>query len=77
MINDSGKPKYSEKNLFQCHLVHHKSHVDWPRTIPGPPWRVAAEGTVDEHLTRVPHGIQTIACCKTCIKTNVQLVRGF
>jgi hypothetical protein len=25
---DRGKPKYSGKNLFQCHSVHHKSHMD-------------------------------------------------
>jgi hypothetical protein len=30
---DSWKPKNSEKNLSQCHCVHHKSHMDWP----GPP----------------------------------------
>jgi hypothetical protein len=23
-----GKPKYSGINLSQCHLVHHKSHMD-------------------------------------------------
>jgi hypothetical protein len=25
-----GKPKYSGKNLSQCHFVHRKSHMDWP-----------------------------------------------
>jgi hypothetical protein len=34
---DRGKPKYSEKNLSQCHLVHHKSHMDRPGIEPGPP----------------------------------------
>jgi hypothetical protein len=34
---DRGKPKYSVKNLSECHLVHHKSHMDWTGIEPGPP----------------------------------------
>jgi hypothetical protein len=33
---DTGKPKFSEKNLFQCHLVHHKYHMLWPGIKHGP-----------------------------------------
>jgi hypothetical protein len=25
---ERGKPKYSGKNISQCHFVHHKSHMD-------------------------------------------------
>jgi hypothetical protein len=34
---DTGKSKYSEKNLSQCPLVHHKSHMDRPGIESGPP----------------------------------------
>jgi hypothetical protein len=33
---DRIKPKYYEKNLCQCHIVHHKSHMDWTEIKPGP-----------------------------------------
>ena len=33
-ICDRGQPKYSEKNLCQCHFVHQKSQMDWPTHKP-------------------------------------------
>jgi hypothetical protein len=34
---DSGKQRNSEKNLSQCHFVHHKFHVDSPLKKAGTP----------------------------------------
>jgi len=39
---DRGKPKYLEKNLFQCHFFHQKSHTNWPGIeAVSPRWEVA------------------------------------
>jgi len=31
---ERGKPKYWEKDLYQCHFIYHKSHIDWFRIEP-------------------------------------------
>jgi hypothetical protein len=37
--NDTGRgrPKNSERNVSQCHFVHHKSQMNWLGREPGPP----------------------------------------
>jgi len=32
-----GKPKYYEKNVYQCYFFHHKSRIDWDGIEPRPP----------------------------------------
>ena len=40
---DRGKLKCLGKNLFQCHFVHRKSHMDRPGIEPGLPRREAGD----------------------------------
>ena len=53
---DRGKPKCSEKYLFQCHFVHHKSHRTEPGSSPGlrggrPATNRLSHGTANTALT--------------------------
>jgi hypothetical protein len=43
---DRGKPKNSEKNLYQCHFVYHKSHwIDPGRRGERPATNCLSHGT--------------------------------
>jgi len=33
----TGKPKYPENTISQCHYVHNNSHINWPGIEPGFP----------------------------------------
>jgi hypothetical protein len=53
MENDGGKPKNSEKNLSQCHSVHHKSYMDWLGREPGSPRWEAGDWTMSRSSYRL------------------------
>jgi hypothetical protein len=40
---DRERPVYAGKNLSHCHVVHHKSYMDWSVSEPWPPRREAGE----------------------------------
>jgi len=57
---DRRKPKHSEKNLFNYHYVHHKSHMHWPGKEIGPPrWQACDQPSVCCHHESVPADTST------------------
>jgi len=54
---DRIKPQHSEKNLFNYHSVHHKSHMHWPRKKTGSPrWQACDQPSV--------------CCCHESVRAN-------
>jgi hypothetical protein len=50
----TGRPRNLEKNLSQCHIADHRSHMYWPGSEPGPPLREAGDlshGTASVNLS--------------------------
>ena len=57
-VIDRGKPKYSERNLCQCHFVHQKSHTEMCDIETGPPrwgaWtKMLNETTAKNNIYRI------------------------
>ena len=68
---DRGKPKNSEKNLFQCHFVYHKSHMDRPGIEPGPPrWEFMAVTKTDNYLWKIDLCLILTKYSETKIQNN-------
>jgi len=51
---DTGQSKYMEKDLFQCHFVHHKYHTNWPGDEPRPPREDVGDSPLEPW-----HGLET------------------
>ena len=47
---DGTKPKTSERNLFQCHIVYQKSLMNWTGEEPGSPQRYPCANLWRRHV---------------------------
>lgn len=63
------KPKYSEKNLPQCHYVHPKSHMNCSRIEPG---HLCSEKSATNHLSyyMTKYGSQSAVSSETADNQN-------
>jgi hypothetical protein len=67
---DWGKPKYSEKNLFQCHFVHHKYHPGLRGE--GPTTNRLSHGQMTSYFYRTPFETRCSPCRELYINTATQ-----
>jgi len=54
----SGNPKHSKKNVYQCHIIPHKSRMDWAGFDPGLHSEMVKSNLISRNMTDPAHRLK-------------------